>query len=94
MKNLLFLSAVACCLALFIFLIYNVPLFSQTIFGLLPTQKTANPAAEFCQNQGGERIIKKGQTGENFVFCRFQDGSVCEEWALYRGTCQKIETGD
>ncbi len=48
----------------------------------------ANPAAVYCQNQGGAgetRIFASGERG----FCLFSDGSRCDEWDLYRGDCAK-----
>ena len=43
----------------------------------------ANPASVNCAKQGGTKEIRSdagGQTG----YCRFSDGRVCEEWALFR----------
>ncbi len=47
----------------------------------------SNPASVKCLEDGG--ILKiastpKGQVG----YCFFADGSVCEEWAYYKGECK------
>lgn len=46
----------------------------------------ANPASTNCVNLGGTLEIVdevQGQVG----FCHLQDGRICEEWSLMRGTC-------
>ena len=47
----------------------------------------ANPASVFCEEQGGQikmYELEAGQAG----YCVFEDGRVCEEWALFRdGEC-------
>ena len=50
----------------------------------------ANPAAVYCQEQGGnlENRILDGGTKS---FCVFEDLSECEEWQFYRNECQKGE---
>lgn len=48
----------------------------------------ANPAAVYCQEQGGtlENIaFAKGTRG----FCLFDDNSQCGQWDFYRGDCAK-----
>jgi uncharacterized protein len=46
----------------------------------------ANPASEYCVEQGYEVEIRTeadGQAG----YCIFDDGTECEEWAYFRGEC-------
>ena len=59
----------------------------------------ANPASVFCKEHGGTLEIRDftaGQAG----FCKFSDGSECEEWKYFRGECApgtnfcKNECGD
>ena len=50
----------------------------------------ANPASEKCVKLGGQVEIQKNQAGE-FGVCVFDDGSRCEEWALFRGKCKPGE---
>ncbi|MFH1200985.1 MAG: DUF333 domain-containing protein [bacterium] len=48
----------------------------------------ANPASVNCIENGGKlSIIDKpeGQVG----MCTFSNGTVCEEWAYFRGECEK-----
>jgi putative hemolysin len=49
----------------------------------VPTVGMANPASVHCTRLGGRPVIDntpKGQVG----MCHLPDGSVQEEWALYR----------
>ena len=50
----------------------------------------ANPASEKCIELGGQVEIQKNPAGE-FGVCVFDDGSRCEEWALFRGKCKPGE---
>jgi len=49
----------------------------------------ANPASIKCEQDGGQDKILYDQNGGQYGLCMFNDGSVCEEWAYYRGDCQK-----
>lgn len=55
-----------------------------------PGAAIANPASEKCVKLGGQIEIQKNQAGE-FGVCVFDDGSRCEEWALFRGKCKPGE---
>ncbi|MDD3661951.1 MAG: DUF333 domain-containing protein [Candidatus Dojkabacteria bacterium] len=45
----------------------------------------ANPASEYCEQQGGTvRFEEAGSVG----ICVLPDGTECEEWAYYRGECE------
>ena len=46
-----------------------------------------NPASVNCVKQGGTLEIRKEANGE-VGYCKFADGSECEEWALMRGECK------
>lgn len=46
----------------------------------------ANPAAVFCEEQGGQ-VHVRAESGGEVGYCVFPDGSECEEWAFYRGEC-------
>ncbi|HXK32324.1 MAG TPA: FKBP-type peptidyl-prolyl cis-trans isomerase [Candidatus Paceibacterota bacterium] len=48
----------------------------------------ANPASVYCEEQGGELLIKTFESGQR-GFCLFADGSQCEEWDFFRGNCAK-----
>lgn len=50
-------------------------------------QGIANPASENCVKQGGTLEIRKEANGE-VGYCKFSDGSECEEWAFMRGECK------
>ncbi|PWB52698.1 MAG: hypothetical protein C3F13_11190 [Anaerolineales bacterium] len=48
---------------------------------------TANPASQYCIDQGGTLEIEdRGDLGQIGV-CYFEDNYQCEEWALMRGDC-------
>jgi putative hemolysin len=47
-----------------------------------------NPAAVYCEEQGGTIDIREDAQGGQYGVCMFDDGSECDEWAFYRGECQ------
>jgi putative hemolysin len=47
----------------------------------------ANPASQYCIEQGGTIHIEKGPDGGARGICLFGDNRQCEEWALFRGDC-------
>jgi putative hemolysin len=46
-----------------------------------------NPAAVYCEEQGGRVEIRTDADGGQYGICIFADGSECDEWAFYRGEC-------
>lgn len=48
----------------------------------------ANPASVYCTDHAGTLEIRKDDAGNESGFCKFENGSECEEWAYYRGECQ------
>lgn len=46
-----------------------------------------NPASVYCEEQGGTLEIREDVDGGQVGYCRFGDGSACEEWAFFRGEC-------
>jgi len=51
-----------------------------------PNVGIANPASQKCIEDGGDLKILNEPEGERGV-CFFSDGSVCDEWAYFRGEC-------
>jgi len=49
-----------------------------------PTVQAANPASQYCVEQGGRLEIKKDEQGGEYGLCHLPDGQVVEEWALFR----------
>lgn len=47
-----------------------------------PTNQIANPASVNCIEKGGKHSLVDGM-------CTLSDGTVCEEWAYFRGECPK-----
>ena len=46
-----------------------------------------NPASQNCADKGYQSKIVTNPDGSQTGYCVFPDGSSCEEWAFYRGTC-------
>lgn len=55
-----------------------------------PVAGLANPASTYCLEQGGQLEIQSVEDGQIGV-CRFSDGTLCEEWAFFRGECRAGE---
>ena len=52
-----------------------------------------NPASAYCKALGYTSVIRTDpRTGGEVGYCLFPDGSSCEEWAFYRGSCQYSPT--
>jgi len=49
----------------------------------------ANPASTNCIKQGGKLDIREDKDGGQYGVCVFSNGTECEEWAFFRGECQK-----
>ena len=47
----------------------------------------ANPASQFCEDEG-YRLEIRSEVGGEVGYCLFPDGTECEEWAFYRGECE------
>lgn len=47
----------------------------------------ANPAAVYCEEQGGRVEIRTASDGGQYGVCILTDDSECDEWAFYRGEC-------
>ena len=51
----------------------------------------ANPAAVFCEENGGISEIRTAPDGSQSGACVFPNGSECDEWAYFRGECLSAE---
>lgn len=49
----------------------------------------ANPASQFCADNGGKSEIRTMQDGSQAGYCVFENGNECEEWAYMRRDCEK-----
>ncbi|MBI5881449.1 DUF333 domain-containing protein [archaeon] len=47
----------------------------------------ANPASVNCEEKGDTLDIVTDETGGQVGMCTLKDGTVCEEWAYFRGEC-------
>lgn len=57
-----------------------------------PKADMPNPASVYCEENGGTFEVREEQSGGQVGYCRFEDGSECEEWAFLRGECQPGES--
>lgn len=53
----------------------------------MPLANIPNPASVYCTEQGNKLEIVTAPNGSQSGVCVFPDGSVCDEWAYYRGEC-------
>lgn len=90
MKNFLFLTSIACFLLLFFILAYKFPAVPRKLLGLAPLpEEIANPAAQYCFEQKGQRLAGQDEAGNFYILCRLPDGRLCDEWGLYQGFCNR-----
>ena len=54
-----------------------------------PTQQTglADPSAVYCRDQGFRYETRTDAQGNEYGVCIFDDGTECDAWAYFRGTC-------
>jgi len=52
-----------------------------------PQANMPNPAAVYCIESGNQYEILMAADGSQSGICTFPDGSVCDDWAYYRGEC-------
>ena len=52
-----------------------------------PPAAMPNPASVHCTQTGNKLEIRTAADGSQYGICVFPDGSTCDEWAYYRGTC-------
>jgi uncharacterized protein len=52
-----------------------------------PPAAMPNPASVHCTQAGNKLEIRTAADGSQYGICVFPDGSTCDEWAYYRGTC-------
>ena len=55
-----------------------------------PQAGIANPASEFCVQQGGRVEIRDGADGQT-GFCHLPDGEVIEEWEYFRANQPPVD---
>jgi len=53
----------------------------------LPLAGMPNPASVHCEENGNQLEIQTAADGSQSGVCVFPDGSVCDEWAYFRGEC-------
>jgi putative hemolysin len=62
----------------------------------MPQVGMPNPASVYCEQNGNTLEIRTADDGSQNGICVFPDGSICEEWAYFRGGCgpatQKSQT--
>jgi len=63
----------------------------QAAEGALGGVGLPNPAAVYCEEQGGTVEIRTDDAGNQYGICVFEDGSEYDTWELYRG---EVSVGD
>jgi len=53
----------------------------------MPLVNMPNPASVYCEEQGNTNEIRTADDGSQSGVCIFPDGSICDEWAYFRGEC-------
>ncbi len=53
----------------------------------------SNPAAVFCEEQGYTYEIRQNEDGSQYGVCILDDGSECDGWAFFNGSCPDPEEG-
>ena len=53
----------------------------------IPAANMPNPASVYCEQQGNQLEIRTAADGSQSGICVFPDGSICDEWAYFRGEC-------
>ncbi len=57
-----------------------------------PAAAMPNPASVYCEQNSGKVELIQDAAGGVAGRCVFADGSFCDEWAYFRGTCQPGDT--
>jgi putative hemolysin len=53
----------------------------------IPQMNMPNPASVYCEQDGNKLGIQTASDGSQSGVCIFPDGSICDEWAYFRGEC-------
>jgi putative hemolysin len=53
----------------------------------MPQVNMPNPASVYCMQNGNKLEIRTAADGSQSGVCVFPDGSICDEWAYFRGEC-------
>lgn len=65
-----------------------VSILSSTLFfGASSISPMPDPSAVYCKFLGYDTEIRKDLQGNEYAVCIFPDGSECDTWAFYRGSC-------
>lgn len=56
----------------------------------MPQVGMPNPASVYCTQNGNKLEIQTASDGSKNGICVFPDGSICDEWAYFRGECGPV----
>lgn len=56
---------------------------------LVEKSRIANPASIFCEQNGGKLEIRTEKDDGQVGYCKFSNGTECEEWKYFRGECKQ-----
>lgn len=57
------------------------------ILGASSLSPMPDPSVEYCEFLGYDCVIRKDLHGNEYAVCIFPDGSECDTWSFYRGSC-------
>lgn len=49
-----------------------------------------NPASVYCTQNGNKNEIRTADDGSQTGVCIFPDGSICDDWAYFKGECGQV----
>ena len=52
-----------------------------------PLLNMTNPASTYCNENGGQSVIRTASDGSQSGVCVFENGNECDEWLFYKGEC-------
>jgi len=52
-----------------------------------PIANMPNPASVYCNEHGGQSVIRTASDGSQSGVCVFENGNECDEWLFFRGEC-------
>jgi len=52
-----------------------------------PLANMTNPASVYCNEHGGQSVIRTAADGSQSGVCVFENGNECDEWLFFKGEC-------
>jgi len=52
-----------------------------------PITNMTNPASVYCNEHGGQSVVRTASDGSQLGICVFENGNECDEWLFFRDEC-------